>query len=55
MATIRCGYCGKYYDDGYTSALDNGSPACPKCVEDEEAEEERKRKENDHETSSENE
>lgn len=45
MATIRCGYCGRYYDDGYTGALDNGSPACPKCVEDEEAEEERKRKE----------
>lgn len=55
MVTIRCGYCGRYYDDGYTSALDNGSPACPKCVEDEEAEEERKREENDHETSSENE
>ena len=42
MTTIRCGYCGRYYDDGYTGALDNGSPACPKCVEDEEAEEERK-------------
>ena len=45
MATIRCGYCGRYYDDGYMSALDNGSPACPECVEDEEAEKERKRKE----------
>ena len=43
MARIRCGYCGKYYDDGYTGALDNGSPACPECVADEEAEEERKR------------
>ncbi len=51
MATLRCGYCGRYYDDGYTGALDNGSPACPKCVEDEEAEEERKRKKNDHEAS----
>ena len=45
MATIRCGYCGRYYDDGYTGALDNGSPACPECVEDEKAEDERKRKE----------
>ena len=27
MAMIRCGYCGKYYDDGYTGALDNGCPA----------------------------
>ena len=26
MATIRCGYCGRYYDDGYTGALDNGFP-----------------------------
>lgn len=42
MTTIRCGYCGRYYDDVYRGALDNGSPACPKCVEDEE---EQKRKE----------
>lgn len=44
MAKIKCGYCGKYYDEGYTGTLDNGSPACPECVADEEAEEERKRK-----------
>lgn len=37
MATIRCGYCGRYYDDGYTGTLDNGSPACPECVAYEEA------------------
>ena len=37
MAMIRCGYCGKYYDDGYTGALDNGCPACPECVAYEEA------------------
>lgn len=43
MAKIKCGYCGKYYDEGYTGTLDNGSPACPECVADEEAEEERKR------------
>ena len=24
MAMIRCGYCGKYYDEGYTGTLDNG-------------------------------
>lgn len=45
MASIRCGYCGRYCDDGDTGVLDNGSPACPECVADEEAEEERKRKE----------
>ena len=29
MAMIRCGYCGKYYDDGYTGALDNGWNVSP--------------------------
>ena len=43
MAMIRCGYCGKYYDEGYTGTLDNGCPACPECVaaEKEKAEKER--------------
>lgn len=44
MAKIRCGYCGKEYDENYGGALENGSPACPECVADEEAEEERKRR-----------
>lgn len=44
MAKIRCGYCGKEYDESYGGALENGSPACPECVADEEAEEERKRR-----------
>ena len=44
MAKIRCGYCGKEYDESYGCALENGSPACPECVADEEAEEERKRR-----------
>ena len=42
MAMIRCGYCGKYYDDGYTGALDNGWAACPECVAYEEAAEKEK-------------
>ena len=42
MAMIRCGYCGKYYDDGYTGALDNGWPPCPGCVAYEEAAEKEK-------------
>ena len=40
----RQGYCGKEYDESYGGALENGSPACPECVADEEAEEERKRR-----------
>lgn len=45
MAKKVCGYCGEPYDEEYEGTLDNGSPACPQCVADEEAEEERKRKE----------
>lgn len=36
MAKIRCGYCGKEYDETWCTALDNGSPACPECVAKEE-------------------
>ncbi len=36
MAKIRCGYCGKEYDETWCTALDNGSPACPDCVAKEE-------------------
>lgn len=36
MVKIKCGYCGKKYDDSYGGALDNGSPACQECVDDEE-------------------
>lgn len=42
MAEIKCDYCGRYYDEMYGGALNNGSPACPTCVEDEEREEKRK-------------
>ena len=41
----KCGYCGEYYEEGYEGRLDNGYPACPQCVADEEAETERKHKE----------
>ena len=29
----KCDFCGEYYDDAYEGTLDNGSPACPDCVE----------------------
>lgn len=45
LAKKKCDYCGEYYEEEYEGTLDNGSPACPHCVADEEAEEERKRKE----------
>ena len=32
----KCVFCGEYYDDTYEGTLDNGSPACPDCVEKEE-------------------
>lgn len=38
MAKVKRGYCGKEYDDTYCGALDDGSPACPECVEYEERE-----------------
>ena len=37
MGKVKCDYCGKYYDEEFMTALDNGSPACPACVEDEDA------------------
>ena len=45
MARKKCDYCGEYYEEEYEGVLDNGCPACPQCVADEEAEEERKRNE----------
>ena len=45
MAKIRCDFCGEYYDEGFMGTLDNGSPACPNCIADEEREAERKQKE----------
>ena len=35
MAQKKCEYCGEYYDEKYEGTLDNGSPACPNCVENE--------------------
>ena len=40
MAKIKCGYCGEEFEEEYFSALENGSPACPKCVAKEEAKKE---------------
>lgn len=36
MAKVRCDYCGRYFDEMDMVALDNGSPACLECAEDEE-------------------
>lgn len=36
MATVKCGYCGRDYDDSYEGHLDNGSNCCPQCEQDEE-------------------
>lgn len=39
MSMKKCGYCGKEYDESFETTLDNGCPACPKCVEEEEQKE----------------
>ena len=36
MEKERCGYCGRWFDETDMVALDNGSPACLECVENEE-------------------
>lgn len=36
MGKNKCDYCGEYYNETYGGTLDNGSPACPECVADEE-------------------
>ena len=36
MQKEKCNYCGKEVDISYMSTLENGSPACLKCVEEEE-------------------
>ena len=35
MGKVKCDYCGEYFDEAFMAALDNGSPACPKCVSNE--------------------
>ena len=39
MSKQKCNYCGKEIETIYMSTLENGSPACPECVD---AEEKRK-------------
>ena len=36
MHKEKCNYCGKEIDADCMSALENGSPACPDCVAEEE-------------------
>lgn len=44
MEKKRCGYCGRYYDVQDEMTLENGSPACPQCVADEEKREKEREK-----------
>ena len=39
MSTKKCDYCGEYYNEEDEGTLDNGCPACPNCVADEETKE----------------
>lgn len=36
MKKRKCDYCGKTVEEEEMQALNNGSPACPDCVEEEE-------------------
>lgn len=45
MTKKVCGYCGEEYDEKNEQVLDNGSPACPQCVADEDLEEGKRQKE----------
>lgn len=36
MAQILCTTCGEMFNDEYIDFLENGNPACPRCVEEEE-------------------
>ena len=35
MAMKKCEYCGEEYDEALEKTLDNGCPACPRCVKQE--------------------
>ena len=41
MAKKKCDYCGRYYEEEHEGTLDNGCPACPHCVAEEEIKEEK--------------
>ena len=42
MSKQRCDYCGREIEAEYMSTLDNGCPACPECVAEEEKKEQNK-------------
>jgi len=46
MGTMECPSCGERFDDEYVCFLDNGNPACPHCVAEEQKKKEREDKEN---------
>lgn len=35
MSKNTCPICGEFFDDEHADYLDNGSPACSQCVENE--------------------
>ena len=36
MEEMNCSVCGEKFNAEYVDFLDNGNPACPKCIEEEE-------------------
>lgn len=40
MAKMTCPCCGEEFDEEFVEHLDNGNPACPACVADEQKREE---------------
>ena len=41
MEKMECPICGELFDDMDVQYLDNGNPACPTCVQDEQKQDEK--------------
>ena len=41
MAKMECPICGKSFDDEMVEFLENGNPACPHCVDEEQKRQEK--------------
>ena len=35
MATMECPICSEKFEEEFVEYLDNGNPACPRCVDEE--------------------
>ena len=46
MAKMECPICGEKFDEEYVEYLDNGNPACPRCVLDEDTKQAKNSSEN---------